>query len=282
MTTQRYLSSHRSIRIRHLRLFALGLAGTTLTACSWVGVIATEGPLLLTERRGLQSFTLSSELPAQFGLSVTAWYGPVDENQLNCQVTNLHNNKSQARELGKGFDIPINTTAASTSRKIPLTYYVGACELRLGKVEMEIDGRYGEQRWQQTYADAIFYIHKRAPEDEQGFDKNGTRQVDTQCTWLFQQSKAKSRLGEISKLLTCRGAGANLQYDQLAGKTVKLAIEVNPEEEPYRDDTWIKFPSGWKPCLPKEGGWQRCQKPPVFKTFQMNGQTCTVYPGCTE
>jgi hypothetical protein len=265
-----------------LRLFALGLAGTTLTACSWVGVIATEGPLLLTERSGLQSFTLSSELPAQFGLSVTAWYGPVDESRLNCQVTNLYNNKPQARELGKGFDIPINTTAASTSRKIPLTYYVGACELRLGKVKMDIDGRYGEQRWQKTYADANFYVHEQVPEGEAGFHKNGTRQVDAQCTWLFQQSKAKSRLGEISKLLTCKGAGANLQYDQLAGKTVKLAIEVNPEEKPYRDDTWIKLPSGWRPCLPKEGGWQRCQKPPVFKTFQMNGQTCTVYPGCTE
>jgi hypothetical protein len=242
-------------------------------------VLAKEGPLLLTERRGLQSFTLSSELPAQFGLSVTAWYGPVDENRLNCQVTNLQNNKSQARVLGKGFDIPINTTAASTSRKIPLTYYVGACELRLGKVEMGIDGRYGEKPRQKTYADAIFYIHKSVPEDEQGFDKNGTRQIDAQCTWLFQESKLHL---ELTKLLTCKGAGANLQYDQLAGKTVKLAIEVHPEEEPYRDDTWIKFPSGWKPCLPKEGGWQRCQKPPVFKTFQMNGQTCTVYPGCTE
>ncbi|MFJ2690201.1 hypothetical protein [Pseudomonas sp. NPDC087336] len=259
----------------------LGLLVLSLSSCSWVGVLAKEGPLLLTERRGLQSFTLTSELPAQFGLSVTAWYGPVDESGLNCQVTNLHNNKPQARVLGKGFDIPINTTAASTSRKIPLTYYVGVCELRLGKVEMEIDGRYGEQRWQKTYADAIFYIHKRAPEDEQGFDKNGTRQVDAQCTWLFQQSKAKSRLGEISKLLTCRGAGANLQYDQLASKTVRLAIEVNPQERPYMRNRWISSEAGWRPCLGTDKS-DRCQQPPLFKTFQMNGQTCTVYPGCTE
>ncbi len=266
------------IRIRHLRLFTLGLAATTLTACSWVGVLATEGPLLLTERRGLDSFTLVADQPDNFGLSVTGWYGPVDTNGLNCQVTNLHNNKQQARELGKRFDIPINTEAKSTSRTIPLTYYVGACKLRLGKVEMEIDGRYGERPRQKTYADAIFYIHRKVTDDEQGFDKNGTRQVDALCTWLFQESKLHL---ELTKLLTCRGAGANLQYDQLAGKTVKLAIAVNPEEEPYRDDTWIKFPEGWKPCQPKEG-WQRCQKPPVFKTFQMNGQTCTVYPGCTE
>ncbi|AVJ22215.1 hypothetical protein CQ006_27775 [Pseudomonas cedrina] len=265
----------------HLRLILLGLLATTLTACSWVGVLATEGPLLLTERRGLDSFTLVADLPDNFGLSVTGWYGPVDKNGLNCQVTNLHNNKQQARELGKRFDIPINAEAKSTSRTIPLTYYVGTCKLRLGKVEMEIDGRYGEQPWQKTYADAIFYIHKRTPEDEQNFDNNSTRQVDAQCTWLFQQSKAKSRLGEVSKLLICKGAGANLQYDQLAGKTVKLAIQVNPEERPSVRNRWIKGDSGWKPCLGTEKS-DRCQQPPIFKTFLMNGQTCTVYPGCTE
>ncbi len=266
---------------RHLHLISLGLVATTLTACSWAGVLATEGPLLLTERRGMDSFTLVADLPENFGLSVTGWYGPVDKNGLNCQVTNLHNNKQQARELGKRFDIPINAEAKSTSRTIPLTYYVGTCKLRLGKVEMEIDGRYGEQPWQKTYADAIFYIHKRTPEDEQNFDNNSTRQVDAQCTWLFQQSKAKSRLGEVSKLLICKGAGANLQYDQLAGKTVKLAIQVNPEERPSVRNRWIKGDSGWKPCLGTEKS-DRCQQPPIFKTFLMNGQTCTVYPGCTE
>ncbi|MBC6627262.1 MULTISPECIES: hypothetical protein [unclassified Pseudomonas] len=233
----------------------------------------------MTERRGLDSFTLVADLPEGFGLSIIGWYGPVDKNRLNCQVTNLHNNKLQARELGKGVDIPINTEAKSTSRTIPLTYYVGACELRLGKVEMEIDGRYGKKNWQKTYSDAIFYIHKRAPDDEQGFDINGIRQVNAQCTWLFQESKLHL---ELTKLLTCKGAGANLQYDQLAGKTVKLAIEVNPEEKPYYDDTWIKFPNGWKPCKTEGNDWIWCRTPPTFQTFQMNGQTCTVYPGCTE
>ena len=258
-----------------------GLLAAGLSGCSWVGAIAKEGPLSLTERRGLQSFTLEGDLPAQFSLSVTAWYSQVDDSRLNCQVTNVYNNKEQARYLGKRFDIPINTQAASAQRSIPLTYYVGACELRLGKVKMDIDGRYGEQPWQKTYADANFYIHERVPEEEAGFEKDGTLKVEAQCTWLFQQSKAKSRLGEISKLLTCKGAGANLQYDQLAGKTVSLAIKVNPEERPYMRNRWIKSEAGWRPCLGTEKS-DRCQQPPLFKTFQMNGQTCTVYPGCTE
>ncbi|MBH3428113.1 hypothetical protein [Pseudomonas alkylphenolica] len=232
----------------------------------------------MTERPGAQSFTLTGNLPAAFGLSVTAWYSPVDENRLNCQVTDLYSNKPKARYLGKRFDIPINTRATSTQRSIALSYYVGACELRLGKIKMDIDGRYGDQPWQKTYADANFYILHRAPEGEDGFDTHGVRRVDAQCTWLFQESKLRL---ELSKLLTCKGAGANLQYDQLPGKTVTLAIEVNPEERPSMRNRWIKSDAGWKPCLGTEKS-DRCQQPPAFKTFQMNGQTCTVYPGCTE
>jgi hypothetical protein len=81
--------------------------------------------------------------------------------------------------------------------------------------------------------------------------------------------------------LSCKGAGAYVQRDQLSGKTINLAVSLNPEEEPSHDETWIKFPEGWKPCAPKPG-WRTCQTPPTFKTFQMNGQTCTVYPNCTE
>lgn len=39
--------------------------------------------------------------------------------------------------------------------------------------------------------------------------------------------------------------------------------------------------TAWKDCLGTEKS-DRCQQPSLFKTFQMNGKTCTVYPGCTE
>ena len=154
--------------------------------------------------------------------------------------------------------------------------------MRLTALDLNINGRYGQQRWQQTYANGGFRIFNQLPADSPKFDKDGIRSVTAQCNWLFQQSQAKSRFGEISKLLTCAASGTHLQYDQLAGKTVKLVIEVNPEEEPSHDDTWIKFPTGWKPCAHESNGWRWCRNPPVFQTFQMNGRTCTVYPGCTE
>ena len=262
-----------------MRLIALGLVTTCLSACSWIGAAATEGTLALTERHGLQSFALEGDLPAQFGLAVTAWYSPVHPSGLNCQTTDLNSDKPRIRSLGKGFDIPVSTTANTSRRSIPLSYYVGACAMRLTQVEMKIRGRYGQQPWQKTYADAVFYVRRHLPEGEAGFAPDATLTVDSQCTWLFQESKLNL---ELSKLLTCKGAGANLQYDQLAGKTVRLAISVNPEEEPSHEETWIKFPSGWKPCAHESSGWRWCRNPPTFKTFKMNGQTCTVYPGCTE
>ena len=88
--------------------------------------------------------------------------------------------------------------------------------------------------------------------------------------------------GEITKLLNCKGAGAYLLGHELAGKIVRLDITLAAEEKPYYRNSWIKFPEGWKPCLPKPGGWVTCQEPPIFQTFKMNGRECTVYPNCTE
>ncbi|MBH3428111.1 hypothetical protein [Pseudomonas alkylphenolica] len=266
---------------RRLRLAAIGMVMAGVSGCSWIAMTVKESALSATGRNGGDSFTFAGELPAQFGLRVTPSYHPVEPQRRTCQRQNIRGEWG-ARSYGTTHIVPIQATAHAFALNLPLTYAVGLCTMQLTAVDLEVDGRYGPQRWQETYARGGLVITRTLPANAPGFDSRGVLPITGRCEWLFQQSKARARLGEISKLLTCKGAGAYLQYDQLPGKTVTLAIEVNPEEEPYRDDTWIKFPNGWKPCLPREGGWQRCQKPPIFKTFQMNGQTCTVYPGCTE
>src|SRR5690606_9565044 len=100
--------------------------------------------------------------------------------------------------------------------------------------------------------------------------------------WSSDVCSSDLRKGEIEKLLRCKGAGAYLLSQQLPGKTVRLDFSINPNEKPSYRNSWIKFPEGWKPCLPKPGGWVSCPTPPVFQTFKMNGQECTVYPNCTE
>ncbi|WP_300657231.1 hypothetical protein [Pseudomonas sp.] len=240
---------------QHRRLLWISMLGLMLSACSSLSPLGSE------------SITLEGELPANFSLKAQAHYGVAN----GCDV------RSQARSFESGFQSDPQQYRFS----IPVSYREGFCEMRLARVGLFIHGRYGDKDWQQTYDNGGLVIVDKLPEGAPGFQANGTLTKQAECAWWFQQSTAKSRLGEISKLLNCKGAGAHLAGNELPGKTVRLEFRVNPEEEPSHDDTWVKYPEDWKPCLPKDG-WQSCQMPPMFKTFKTNGRECTVYPNCTE
>ena len=233
-------------------LFWISMLGLSLSACSSLSQLAGE------------SFTLEGELPANFSLKAQAHYGVA--------------NGCDGRRQAKSFETGLQSDPQHYRFNIPVSYRDGLCEMHLARVGLFIHGRYGDKDWQQTYDNGGLVIVDKLPEGAPAFQSDGTLTKQAECTWWFQVSKLYL---ELSKLLNCKGAGAHLVREELPGKTVKLEFRVNPEEEPSRDNTWIKFPEGWKPCLPKEG-WQRCQEPPIFKTFKMNGRECTVYPNCTE
>jgi hypothetical protein len=262
---------------RVLPLAALASALLVIGGCSLIVSAAKESALSVTGREGWDSFNLTGELPAEFGVEATVWYGPITPGA-SCETDNIYTAKKMPRSHAKSFEQDFHPQAQTFNFKAPLKYSIGLCAMKIGRVDMKIRGRFGHKDWQQAYDDAGLRFVKTLPKGSPGFNTKGILEVTGKCEWWFQDSKL---VLELDKSLNCKGAGAYLQTDQLAGKTVKFKIEVNPEETPYRDDTWIKFPNGWKPCLPKEG-WQRCQTPPQFKTFKMNGKTCTIYPGCTE
>lgn len=266
---------------RFVLLIGLGGVGLTVSGCSWVALAAKESALSVTGRNGFDRFTLAADMPAEFGLKAIARYGPVDSSA-SCMTDNFGSDRKVRRSHVQSYEQLYIDKPQSFAFKIPLTYSIGLCKMELGVVDLKILGRHGPKDWQNIYANGSLRLVETLPEGVRGFEADGTRLIVGRCYWLFQQSHFISRYDEIEKLLMCKGAGAYLQYDQLAGKTVRLAIEVNPEERPSHTNTWIKFHNGWKPCLPREGGWIRCQQPPVFKTFKMDGKTCTVYPGCTE
>jgi hypothetical protein len=237
------------------RLFWISMLGLSLSACNSLSPLSGE------------RFTLEGELPANFSLKAQAHYG----------VANGCDGRSQAKSFGTDF----KNDPQQYRFSIPVSYREGLCEMRLARVGLFIHGRHGDKDWQQTYANGGLVIVDKLPDGAPTFQADGTLTKQAECTWWFQASHAISRVDEIEKLLNCKGAGAHLVREELSGKTVSLNFQVNPEEEPSRDNTWIKFADGWKPCLPKEG-WQRCQEPPFFKTFKMNGRECTVYPNCPE
>lgn len=226
--------------------------GLSLSACSSFSSMASE------------KFTLEGELPANFSLKAQAHYG----------VANGCDGRSQAKSFESGFQ----SDPQQYRFTIPVSYREGLCEMRLARVGLFIHGRYGDKDWQKTYDNGGLVIVDKLPERAPGFQPDRTLTKQAECTWLFQVSKLYL---ELSKLLSCKGAGAHLLREELPGKTVKLVFWVNPEEAPSYDRRWIETPAGWKPCQETEAS-DRCQTPPIFKTFKMDGRECTVYPSCTE
>lgn len=257
---------------------AVAIALLSISACSLIASAAKEGALSATGSSGWDTFNLTGELPPEFGIDATVWYAPITPSP-SCETDSFYSTQKQRRTHAESFKQDFSPHAQTFHFKVPLKYSVGLCAMRIAKVDLEINGRYGDQEWQQSYDDGGLRFVTTLPKNSPDFDEKGLMEIVGKCEWWFQDMRAR---GQLSKLLNCKGAGAYLQPNQLAGKTVKFKIEVDPEETPYRDDTWIKFSNGWKPCAEDNEGWAWCQTPPTFKTFKMNGQTCTIYPGCTE
>ncbi|AWM59746.1 hypothetical protein [Pseudomonas songnenensis] len=250
------MSSHTFSRSRFLLAHAWpALLGLLLSGCSALGSV------------GADTFTLEGELPADFALEAQAHYG----------VANGCNGRARTRSFESDFE----DRPHAYRFRIPVNYRDGLCEMRLARVGLFINGRYGDKDWQRTYDNGGLELVDALPEGAPRFDGNGRLSKTAKCTWFFQLSRAHSRKGEISKLLSCSGAGAYLANQTLPGKFVNLSFQVQQEERPARRNTWLSTAQGWKPCVPKEG-WQQCQEPPVFGTFRMDGRECTVYPNCKE
>lgn len=241
------------------RLLGLSLLATALGACNSMASLTGE------------SFTFEGQLPPDFSIKAQAHYG----------VANGCDGRSQARSFESGFqDGPQQYRV-----KIPVSYRDGLCEMRLARVGLFIHGRYGDKDWQRIYDNGSLVLVDSLPQGAPAFQADGSLSKTAECTWLFKLSTAKSRLGQIDKLLSCKGAGAHLVREELPGKRVRLDFRVQSEEKPAIDETWVRFQTGWKPCAQEstpKGQWIWCRNPPQFRTFQMNGQECTVYPNCKE
>ncbi|WP_260523652.1 MULTISPECIES: hypothetical protein [Pseudomonadaceae] len=231
------------------------LLALSLNACS------TVGPL------GAESFTLEGELPADFALKAQAHYGAAG----SCD------GRSQTKTFKADFD----SHPHEYRLRIPVNYRDGTCDLPLARVGLFINARYGDKDWQQTYDNGGLTIVDQLPEGAPAFQPDGTLSKTAQCSWLFQISKLEL---ELSKQLSCKSAGLYLSRDQLPNKTVTLTFKLNDEDRPYLSGYWLDTDTGWKPCT---GRWgtrfeELCTDPPQYRTFQMDGRQCTVYPNCTE
>ena len=283
-------------RMRCMNVMTKGfylVAALLLSGCTAMGAAVKEGVLSLTDRDSREHFTFAGELPENFGIEVSARYSPL--NPEHCQTYSMGVADYVVREGYRQFRQEPNSKASDFSFDIPMSIHVGLCHRTLARVSFLMKGVYGEKDWEFHGDHGVIAIAETRPEGVPEFDQGGQQTIRGYCTWMFQISKL--RLGELEKLLNCsrtgsdwvlemdpykrRSIGVTVGRDELPGKTVRLDMRVNPVEEPSVDRRWIQTATGWKPCQGTETS-ERCQEPPVFKPFQMNGRTCTVYPNCEE
>ncbi|ARU87399.1 hypothetical protein [Pseudomonas sp. M30-35] len=248
------------------------ISGFTLASCGFAGDAAKEGALSLVSFGGADTFTLRGTLPANFKIKAQAYYGSED-------------GACSARGDANSYESTQDKTPHNYKFKIPVSYHKGLCTLTLARVALYTTGRYGEKGWQEIYDNGELRVVDKLPAKAPDFNAQGELVKVAQCRWLFQLTKAKSRLGQIDKQLDCKSLGAYVVTENLPGKVLTININESPEEVPAIGDTWIKFPQGWRPCSEKKtesGTWSWCETPPEFRTFKMGDKTCTYYPNCTE
>lgn len=231
------------------------LFGLLLSGCSTLGSV------------GADTFTLKGELPADFALKAQAHYGGSE----GCSD----------RGHVKGFKKDYEKVPHGYEFEIPVSYRDGICELQLTRVGLFIHAKYGEQDWQKTYDNGGVLVVDELPPTARPYRADGNLSKTARCSWLFQISKLE--LG-IAKILDCKDAGAYLLRNALSQSNIKLNFELTGNDRPYMRNYWAKTSIGWKPCT---GRWgtkfeELCTAPPKFRTFTMDGRTCTVYPNCTE
>ena len=130
--------------------------------------------------------------------------------------------------------------------------------------------------------------------DIEEFNEAGESVFFGQCDWSFQ-TYGKTRV--LRKLLDCKdvnigrpatrgGPVAGYLPDQLPGKSIKMKITVDKEEQPSTINKWVKFPNGWKRCMGKgfEDPYAFCDEDnESFSSFILHdGTPCTIYPACKE
>lgn len=241
-------------------------------------------------------FELKGELPAQIQLDFKVRYEPragSDECVINKKI--------------KRYDMYLHPEIARQEKdstyqiKIPTFLSVKGCYLPIRSINIAAVGKYGEyvsygkkydKEDTEQFAASIGFYDAR---DEKHLEKQPTN-YRSLCQWYFRTMPEG-----LVKILICKAPDEQWKLPQdefkqgklsfylarnnLAEQIVTVDFRLSKNEEPYFKGSWEKTLTGWKACIGKGDnkliGF--CDLAPgKYRTFEMDGKTCTVYPNCTE
>lgn len=276
-------------------IFFLTLPMVGACACTWAGQATKETVVNATSSYGPEHFILSAELPANLEFTSKAQYSP--KRGESCQLYSPGLGGTVTRQQQKTDRAPAKRNEQTVNFDIPLEFHIYDCTMELTRVDTYVGGHYGPTPMDIGEDGGGISIRDSLTSEKQNNPSVNDPVFRGLCTWMFQLSRARIEKDGISKILSCSAADANwstsddiyshrkpggvIQRNELAGKKIVMRYKLASEEQPGSTETWGKVSSGWKPCIETEKTI-RCQTPPAFRTFKMNGRECTVYPGCTE
>lgn len=262
-----------------------------LTGCSWIGSAAKESVIKAAGYSSRAHFTLTGQIPADYSFKYTAYY---QQKVPSCTYTSPGTGGHAVRSHVEQEETGTGKEPQTFRYRIPLAYHEGGCEMKLVNVDLVAFAIYGPGDTEFGRDGGSLAVYDTLPDSVPHFPASGSLELRGKCMWLF---RLIGKSNSLVKILRCQeadaqwqvpedydqrsGVGAAVRRSELDGKTVRVEFRPSQEERPYFRGTWLNTEAGWKPCIETKE-YLRCQNPPTFQTFHMDGHECTVYPNCTE
>lgn len=255
--------------IKPLLTLSLGLGLCTATvSCA---VLASSKP-----------FTVQGELPANTGITFLATYYPEDDQSSACSYRDLASGGSEIRGGTVGTEVPVKAEAQHYQVSIPTQNYDRRCKVILTGVSVEVAN--ADNNDHQTDKAGFIGIVDKTPLPA---TETHPAHFSMQCDWSFRVLPKNNN--DIVRVMSCHFdknpyVSRNMTLSDLTNQSMVLNVAFNKDEKPGCESCWIKTDKGWKGCVNDKNPFTdgRCGNPPKFRTFKLNGKTCSVYPTCTE
>ncbi|WP_143520343.1 hypothetical protein [Halopseudomonas pelagia] len=175
------------------------------------------------------------------------------------------------------------TSANEYSFKSPLSIHILGCQLNAAHSHLGLELREGQGGTHRTQ-DMYFFPKSEMPAREGRHESLRSVNQTRLCSHTFYIPRLGSK---VRRFINCFNAEKDaggyspaFVFEDLKDKTIHYTFSRVAEDTPSSPRSWLKTPDGYRPCVNREFN-SYCQDPPELKQFEMNGQQCDIYPGCT-